>query len=78
MFGETQADKYLQALFRRFDEIVENPHHYPVVDHIREGYRRSVCGVDSIYFTVELDGIAIMRVLGKQAASAHLGRSMGK
>lgn len=47
-YGEIQADKYYSAFFNRFEELAEQPYLYQGVDHIREGYRRSVCGVDSI------------------------------
>jgi toxin ParE1/3/4 len=65
-FGISQADQYLDALIRRFDEISETPHKYPAVDHIREGYRRSVCGVHTIYYRVDNEIIKIMRILGRQ------------
>ncbi|ESQ91304.1 hypothetical protein ABAC460_06985 [Asticcacaulis sp. AC460] len=65
-FGEVRSDSYYAALFDRFDTIAEKPYMYPAVDHIRDGYRRSVCGVDSIYYRI-LDGdVEIMRVLGRQ------------
>lgn len=52
--------------------IVESPFKYQAVDHIREGYRRSVCGVDSIYYR-QIDGaVEIMRVQGRQEASETL------
>ena len=65
-FGELQADRYYEALFQRFDDIAEAPYKYPSVDHIREGYRRSVCGVDSIYYRLNGELTEIMRVLGRQ------------
>lgn len=49
-FGEAQADAYYLAFFQRFEQIAAQPLLYTKVDHIREGYRRSVCGVDSIYY----------------------------
>ena len=52
-YGEARADEYYNALFDRFDQIAERPFLYPAVDDIREGYRRSVCGVDSIYYRIE-------------------------
>lgn len=65
-FGEVQAEIYYSAFFDRFDSLAARPFMYPAVDHIRDGYRRSVCGVDSIYYRI-LDGeIEIMRVLGRQ------------
>jgi toxin ParE1/3/4 len=48
-FGESQAQQYYEELIQRFEEIAEAPYTYPAVDHIRDGYRRSVCGVDSAY-----------------------------
>lgn len=65
-FGEAQADKYYHAFFIRFDELAHNPFLYPAVEELREGYRRSVCGVDSIYYQITHDGIEIMRILGQQ------------
>ena len=32
--GSEQADRYLQALFRRFEAISESPYAYQAVDHI--------------------------------------------
>lgn len=65
-FGERQAEDYYEALFQRFDDIAETPYKYQSVDHIREGYRRSVCGVDSIYYRINREVVEIMRVLGRQ------------
>lgn len=39
---------------------------YQAVDDIREGYRRSVCGVDSIYYHIVDNKVEIMRILGQQ------------
>lgn len=65
-FGEQQAERYYDALIQRFDEITEAPYKYQAVDHIREGYRRSVCGVDSIYYRMNGETPEIMRILGRQ------------
>jgi toxin ParE1/3/4 len=65
-FGETQADKYYDSFFERFEQIAEHPYLYPSVDFIREGYRRSVCGVDSIFYRVVGDTVEIMNILGRQ------------
>jgi toxin ParE1/3/4 len=64
--GETQADAYYDAFFRRFERIAEQPYLYPSVEHIRSGYRRSVCGVDSIYYRIVEDAVEIMRIIGRQ------------
>ena len=37
--GETQADKYYNAFFDRFEQLAEQPSLYPLVNEIREGYR---------------------------------------
>lgn len=56
--------------FDRFEQLARQPYLYQSVDHIREGYRRSVCGADSIYYcVVDDDIIEIMRVLGQQDTS---------
>lgn len=57
---------YYEVLIQRFDDIAQSPFYYQSVDHIREGYRRSVCGADSIYFRVKGNVTEIMRVLGRQ------------
>lgn len=71
-YGEKQADRYYSDLFARFDQIAESPFLYPTVDHIREGYRRAVCGVHAIYYRIENDSVEIMRILGKQDTSGAL------
>ncbi|MBL4583357.1 MAG: type II toxin-antitoxin system RelE/ParE family toxin [Pseudomonadales bacterium] len=55
---------------QRFEELAEAPYQYQAVDHIREGYRRSVCGADSIYYRVNINTVEIMRILGKQDFNA--------
>ena len=65
-YGEALADRYYDAFFDRFEELAEQPYLYQAVDEIREGYRRSVCGVDSIYYRVEGGTVEIMAILGQQ------------
>jgi len=65
-FGAEQADRYFDAFFKHFEELAERRYQYQAVDDIREGYRRSVCGVDSIYYRVVDDTVEIMRILGQQ------------
>ena len=64
--GDALADQYYDAFFDRFEELAEQPYLYQAVDEIREGYRRSVCGVDSIYYRVEGDAVEIIAILGQQ------------
>lgn len=65
-YGEAKALKYYLAFFDRFERLAEEPLLYQAVDHIRKGYRRSVCGVDSIYYRIEGDVVEIMNILGSQ------------
>lgn len=70
MWGEQQADKYFNAFFVSFLKIAQNPEQFPKVDSIRQGYRRCVCGVDSIYFRVVNNQVEIMNVIGNQDSNA--------
>ena len=65
-YGDARADRYYDAFFDRFEELAEQPYLYQAVDEIRKGYRRSVCGVDSIYYRIEDDTVEIMAILGQQ------------
>ena len=65
-FGLAQADKYFNSLFKHFESIASNPLAFEAVDHIRIGYRRSICGVDSIYYRISDETVEIMAILGKQ------------
>ena len=63
-FGIAQAERYRDKLQQRFQQLAEKPHHYPAVDYIRPGYRRSVCGVHAIFYRVQPDYVEIMRIIG--------------
>lgn len=65
-FGVAQADKYYNALFHQFEVIAIDPFLFPSVDHIRKGYRRSISGVDSIYYRVVDEAVEIMAIIGRQ------------
>jgi len=65
-FGENQADKYFYAFFEQFGIIAKNPYLFPSVDYIRKGYRRCVCGVDSIYYCVNDKTVEIITIIGRQ------------
>lgn len=62
-FGMTQADKYFETFF---EMIAQSPFSFESVDYIRKGYRRCVCGADSIYFRVNTNTVEIMTIIGKQ------------
>ena len=65
-FGIVQADKYFDAFFDYFEIIAQRPFSFESVDYIKEGYRRCVCGVDSIYYRVENGIVEIMAIVGRQ------------
>jgi toxin ParE1/3/4 len=65
-FGITQADKYFDSFFEYFDIIAECPFSFESVDFIKTGYRRCVCGSDSIYYKVNNNVVEIMTIIGRQ------------
>ncbi len=65
-FGVERSRKYRDQLKQRFEELAQQPEQYPLVTHIRKDYRRSVCGVHSIYYRIDNEGVEIVRVLGRQ------------
>jgi len=68
-FGEKQANRYYNSFFECFIEISKRPKSYESVDYIRKGYRRCVCGVDSIYFRENSNYVEIMAIIGRQELS---------
>jgi toxin ParE1/3/4 len=65
-FGVTQADNYFENFFNYFDIIAQNPYSFESVDHIKKGYKRCVCGSDSIYYRINGDIVEIMAIVGRQ------------
>mgnify|MGYP003626617682 CR=1 FL=1 len=65
-FGITQADKYFDSFFEYFDIIAQRPFSFESVDFIKNGYRRCVCGSDSIFFKVNENVVEIMTIIGRQ------------
>jgi len=65
-FGMVQADKYFDAFFEYFEIIAQRPFSFESVDYIKKGYRRCVCGVDSIYYRVENGIVEIMAIVARQ------------
>ena len=65
-FGEAQADKYFDSFFKYFDIIAERPFSFESIEYIKFGYRRCVCGSDSINYKVENNTVDIMAIVGKQ------------
>ncbi len=62
-YGVNQADKYFDSLFQCFAIIARQPFSFESVDYIREGYRRCVCGSDSIYYRVNNNTVEIMAIV---------------
>ena len=65
-FGEKQADKYFFTFFEYFDIIANSPYSFESVDHIKPGYRRCVCGVESIFYQINKNKVEIMTIIGHQ------------
>ena len=65
-FGVVQADKYFDSLFAHFDSIAERPFSFESVDYLKTGYRRCVCGAESIYFRIKEGVVEIMAIIGRQ------------
>jgi toxin ParE1/3/4 len=65
-FGMAQADKYFESFFEYFNSIAQSPYSFESIDFIKKGYRRCVCGTDSIYHKVNNDIVEIMAIVGRQ------------
>lgn len=65
-FGSKQARKYFNKFFDCFDLIASNPYVFEAVDYIKPGYRRCVCGSDSVYYRIEDEKVEIMTIVGRQ------------
>lgn len=65
-FGVTQADKYFDSFFKYFELIAQRPFSFESVDHIKNGYRRCVCGADSIYYKINNEIVEIIAIIGRQ------------
>lgn len=61
-----QADKYFETFFEYFQIIAEQPYSFESVDHIKKGYKRCVCGSDSIYYKLNNDLVEIIAIIGSQ------------
>ena len=65
-FGLGQADKYFETFFQYFEIIAKRPYSFESVDYLRNGYRRCVCGVDSIFYRINGEVVEIMAIIGRQ------------
>jgi toxin ParE1/3/4 len=71
-FGVAQADKYFESFFNYFDIIAQRPFSFESIDYIKTGYRRCVCGSDSIYFKINNNIVEIMAIIGRQDLNSIL------
>ena len=71
-FGVTQADKYFDTFFDYFDIIAQRPFSFESVDYIKTGYRRCVCGSDSIFYKINNGIVEIMAIIGRQDLNSIL------
>ena len=69
-FGEAQAERYFNSFFQYFESIAERPFSFESIEYIKPGYRRCVCGADSIYFRVKDEYVEIVTIVGRQDFSA--------
>ncbi|MDR6301811.1 type II toxin-antitoxin system RelE/ParE family toxin [Mesonia maritima] len=65
-FGVNQADKYFETFFEYFEIIAKQPYSFESVEFIKKGYRRCICGSDSIYYKINNDTVEIMAIIGSQ------------
>jgi toxin ParE1/3/4 len=65
-FGMDQADRYFNTFFEYFNIIAERPFSFESVDFFKKGYRRCVCGSESIYYKINDGRVEIMAIIGKQ------------
>lgn len=65
-FGIKQADKYFESFFEHFELIAENPLAFESVNYIKPGYRRCICGVDSIFYRINESVVEIITIIGRQ------------
>ncbi len=65
-FGMAQADIYFSSFFEYFEIIAKRPYSFESVDFIKTGYRRCVCGSDSIYYKISNKTVEIMAIIGSQ------------
>ncbi|MEM5492556.1 type II toxin-antitoxin system RelE/ParE family toxin [Hoeflea sp. AS16] len=76
-FGLAQALDYQNGMKQRFDKLAVQPNLYQAIDHIRQGYRRSVYQAHSIYYRIDDELILIVRILGRENPETSLPEQDG-
>ena len=56
-------------MFECFENISRRPLSFESVEYIKKGYRRCVCGVESIYFRINDGVVEIMIIICRQDLS---------
>ena len=65
-FGLAQADKFFETFFQYFEIIADRPYSFESVAYLKNGYRRCVCGADSIFYRINGEVVEIMAIIGRQ------------
>lgn len=72
LWGVEQADLYYWQFIEHFNVLAEDPLLYNAVDHIRAGYRRSVCGKHAVYYRIRGEVVEIMAIIRAQDIEGRL------
>ncbi|PIB36356.1 plasmid stabilization protein [Reichenbachiella sp. 5M10] len=73
-FGEVQADKYFNTFFEKFELIANQPYSFESAEFIKVGYRKCVCGIDTIFYRIMDNVVEIMTIIGRQDRVENLNR----
>lgn len=73
-FGEEQADKYFNAFFVKFELIADRPYAFESAEFIKTGYRKCVCGADTIFYRINNNVTEIMTIISRQDRIESLNR----
>lgn len=72
-FGEDQAERYTSRLLDAFEIITRHNSVGRDIGHIRKGYFRLEHEGHTIYYSIDAQGVVIVRILGaRQAPLRHL------
>ncbi|GBE46023.1 toxin ParE1 [bacterium BMS3Bbin11] len=75
-WGAQQAQKYIDALEKRCDELAQSPHMGRERPEIKPGYRSITEGKHVIFYRVGDSGIEILRIPhGRMDIEHHLGQT---
>lgn len=70
-WGMEAADCYHKKLLLHFEKLAENPYANPSTN-VKLGYRRSVCGVETVYYRINDEVVEVMAIIGKQDTNIWL------